>query len=48
MQVVPGLIEFWRMMEMMVQSVKREIVNQSHFVERKMSLCESVIIAYNH
>jgi len=28
--------------------VRREIVKQSHFVERKVSLCESVIISYNH
>ena len=30
------------------ECVRREVVKQSHFVERKVSLCESVIISCNH
>jgi len=30
------------------ECVRRENVIQSHFVERKMSLCESIIIFGNH
>jgi len=30
------------------ECVRREIVKKSHFVERKVSLCESVIISCNH
>ena len=33
---------------MKIECVRKEIVKQSHFVKRKMSLCKSVIISCNH
>ena len=39
--------EFKKKIRIQRVCVKREIVKQSHFVERKVSLCESVIISRN-